>query len=273
MLKGNGLLDHLMVLGPYFGEIFGRDLVVWISDTDNVLGYFPGKNFDVGSDGILAADDPMRAAMQKAETMQLSMPAGILGIPWKEIDNPVFDDKGNVVGCISFGISLKQETKVVDVSHSINEAVDNMDASVREFADSAENVRNSEKVLRDNIDEVNALTKEISNVLSFTKRIADQTNLLGLNASIEAARAGTTGAGFGVVAEEIRQLAIESMSFARKIEVMLVKINEANKMTLEYSDSAYAATEGQVVEIEKTRAKIQELKNISDELIELSKEI
>ncbi len=273
MLKGNGLIDHLTALGPYFREIFGKDLVVWISDTDNILAYHPGRNFDVGSDGILAADDPMRIAMRNKQPMQTNMPAGIAGIPFKEIDNPVFDDNGDVVGCITFGISLDQEAKVVNVAQSINEAVDNMDASIREFADSAENIKNSGKVLRDNINGVNELTQEIGKVLSFTKRITDQTNLLGLNASIEAARAGSLGAGFGVVADEISKLSLESMNIAKKIETLLIQIDEANKTTLKYSDSTCTATEEQVMEIEKTKARIAELKNISDQLMAISKEI
>ena len=273
MLKGNGLSDHLLVLGPYFKEIFGKDLVVWISDTDNVLGYFPGEKFDVQSDGILAADDPMRIAMQKKQAMWNNMPAEVFGIPFKEIDNPIFDDNNNVIGCITLGVSLDQETKVVNVAQSINEAVDNMDASIREFAESADNIKNSEKVLRDNISEVSKLTKEISKVLSFIKRITDQTNLLGLNASIEAARAGSFGAGFGVVADEIRKLSVESMDIAKKIEALLIQINDANRMTLEYSDSAFIATEEQIAEVAKTKVKIAELKNISDQLREISKEI
>lgn len=273
MLKGNGLIDHLLALGPYFKEIFGKDLVVWISDTDNILGYFPGVNFDVGSDGILAADDPMRVAMQTRKTIHTNMPAGIMGIPFKEIDSPVYDSNNNVVGCITIGISLDQETKMINVADGINEAVENIDASVREVAVSADNIRNSEKILRDNINGVNELTKEIGKVLSFTKKISDQTNLLGLNAAIEAARAGVHGAGFGVVADEIRKLSVESLDIAKKIESLLIQINDANKLTLEYSDQAYAATKEQVKETEKTKERIIELKRISDALLVLSKEM
>lgn len=273
MIRGDGMLSHLIALGPYFKEIFGKDLVVWISDTDSILAYHPGERFDVGSDGILAADDPMRIAMQKRQPQQTNMPAGIAGIPFKEIDNPVLDADGNVVGCITFGISLDQETKVVNVAHHITEAVDNMDISIREFAESAENIKKSEDLLRENINGVNSLTKEIGKVLSFTKRITDQTNLLGLNASIEAVRAGHHGAGFGVVADEICKLSIESMNVARKIEELLYKISEANTKTLECSDTACDATEAQAAEIGKTKARIMELKNISDQLMVISKEI
>ena len=273
MLKGNELLDHLLALGPHFKEIFGKDMVVWISDTDNILGYFPGVNFDVGSDGVLAADDPMRIAMETRRTMQTNMPAGIMGIPFKEIDNPVYDDNNNVVGCITIGIGLDLETKVMNVANEINEAVENMDASVKEFAVSAENIRNSEKILRDNINKVNELTKEIGKVLSFTKNIADQTNLLGVNAAIEAARAGAHGAGFGVVADEIRKLSVESLGVAKKIESLLTQINDANVLTLKYSDQSFSDTNAQVAETEKTKDKILKLKEISEELMILSQEM
>lgn len=273
MLKGNGLLDHLLAIGPYFKEIFGKDLVVWISDTDNILGYFPGENFDVGSDGILAADDPMRIAMQSRKTNKTNMPAGIHGIPFKEIDNPVFDDNHNVVGCITIGVSFDQETKMMDVSDRMNEAVDNIDISVREFAESAENIRNSEKILRDNIDSVTELTKEINKVLAFTKKITLQTNLLSMNAAIEASRAGAYGLGFGVVADEIRKMSDDTMETAKKIEALITQINKANKETLESSESVYKATVEQVEETEKTAGKISILKSISEELKALSKEI
>lgn len=127
--------------------------------------------------------------------------------------------------------------------------------------------------MRDDINGVTELTREIGKVLKFTKRITDQTNLLGLNASIEAARAGAHGAGFGVVADEICKLSIESMSVARKIEELLIQINEANRKTLECSDSACAATEEQAAEIIKTKSKIAELKSISDKLEGIAKEL
>ena len=273
MLIGDGLVEHFLAVAPYLKEVFGKDLIVWISDTDKLLGYSPGFSMDIGSDGILGQDDPMRVAMKKRETVRCEEMVGTLGIVLKDINSPIFDDNNNVIGCIAVGISLDLEKKVVNVAHNINESVDNMDASVKEFAESAENIINSEKVLRDNINGVNMLTKEIGKVLSFTKRITDQTNLLGLNASIEAARAGAYGAAFGVVADEICKLSVESMSIAKKIEELLVQINEANRKTLECSDSACAATEEQAAEIIKTKTKIAELKSISDELEQISIEL
>ncbi len=273
MLKGNDLLNQLLAVGSYFKNIFGKDLVVWISDTKNILGYFPGDHFDVGSDGVLTEDDPMYLAMKNRRVTQTYMPAGIAGIPFKEIDNPVFDDKNNVIGCITIGVSLDQETKVADVAQRVNEAVGGIEISMQGVASSSEDIRNKERELRDNITTVNALTREISKVLTFTKKIADQTNLLGLNAAIEAARAGAHGVGFSVVAGEIRKMSADSLETAKNIEALIKQINDANKITLESSQAAYAVTEAQVKETEKAEIQMKDLKRISEELKMLSKEL
>ncbi|ACL70721.1 methyl-accepting chemotaxis protein [Halothermothrix orenii] len=72
-------------------------------------------------------------------------------------------------------------------------------------------------------------SEEIDDILNLINNIAEQTNLLALNAAIEAARAGDAGRGFSVVAEEIRELAVESVKSADRIRDLITDIKQETK--------------------------------------------
>lgn len=83
-----------------------------------------------------------------------------------------------------------------------------------------------------NINDLDIQSKSISGIVEVINDIASQTNLLSLNASIEAARAGDAGRGFSVVADEIRKLADESMVASTKIADIIDQIQQKTKHTV-----------------------------------------
>lgn len=83
------------------------------------------------------------------------------------------------------------------------------------------------------VSELNALADSIGEVVSSIKDIADQTNLLALNATIEAARAGEAGKGFAVVADEVKKLAMETAQKTVQIDERVVKIQRAIRSSVE----------------------------------------
>lgn len=94
-------------------------------------------------------------------------------------------------------------------------------------------IQSSINSLQESIDEVGTASSEINNIVSMIGEIADETNLLALNASIEAARAGDAGRGFAVVASEIGGLADDSNKSVQKIQGLIDQVTSLVAETVE----------------------------------------
>lgn len=124
------------------------------------------------------------------------------------------------------------QDKVHDSSHKLNETYQSIMNMATQIQDSEQSV----KKVRSDFDQV-------ISILDVIKGIADQTNLLALNAAIEAARAGEQGRGFAVVADEVRQLAQRTQDSTKQIDEMINTIvNGANSSVDIMSNSVTHAT-------------------------------
>ena len=156
------------------------------------------------------------------------------------------------------------------MSESINDTVMHVSAAMEELAASAHDVNDNQKELNKEIKNVDAISSKINEFTSLIKNIAKQTRLLGLNASIEAARAGTAGAGFGVVAEEIGKLADNSSETVDKIQEFTGKINESVNETVSKGEATSQIVDQQSIAIEGAAKDLTGLSETAARLIELA---
>ncbi|MFZ5642807.1 MAG: methyl-accepting chemotaxis protein [Bacillota bacterium] len=183
---------------------------------------------------------------------------GTFGIAGKlEIVTPVAKIAAALISKMIRDDQLKSQMQ--DQAQTVASSIQQAAASVQEMAASSQELAATSQEVDRIAEETAIQVKETAQILDIIRRIADQTKLLGLNAAIEAARAGQHGLGFSVVAGEVRKLAEESERSAKEIKKML------EQFQISVEGVARGIRQGSAVSQDQARV-IQEISKMLEDL-------
>lgn len=162
----------------------------------------------------------------------------------------------------------RQETlsKVSKAVHDLAAMMVELSSASQSVSDSAIHTAEIQETAHQKVELLRAKIGEINQVGSLMQEISDQTHLLGLNAAIEAARAGDYGSGFAVVANEIRKLASHSKQSLETIKAKLAEISSVLNEVLQDSEQTSSLAREQAASSEELTSFVNMIESVTNEL-------
>lgn len=267
--------QHMIVnafdsFAPVLTELLPEGGVLCVSNKDFFMKKQASGKFDIAS---LQVNTAVREGSVQAEAIRQKkrivqeVDAAVFGFPVLGAAAPLVDEEtGEIVGTFGLALPRKLAHELKNVSNSLGEGLNGVSAAVEQITAATNDVSNNQSHLHGEIQKVKGQLDSINKVMAFIKEIADETKMLGLNAAIEAARVGEVGAGFGVVAEEIRKLSAESKKTVAQIKDLTQEIEKSMNETADASQSTLAVVEETSAAIQEVNATVEEMTSLANHL-------
>lgn len=232
------MLDSFVAVAPYINKLTNSDFAVSVCDLNRCLIYVPSEK---QNHNIKAGDPHVEGSVSQESILRNKrtvkrVGSEVFGFPYIAIAIPIEDEGGNTVGSVTFTEAVDRQDLLLALADNLHDTMQQMLSITDIISDNSLKLKlvgeSFGEITSQSMDKVDDTEK----ILGFIRSISNQTNILGLNAFIEAARIGSGGGGFKVVAEEIRKLATETSEYVKNADKIIEELRTSTGMIVENLD-------------------------------------
>ena len=257
------------------GSLADGDLTVEATVTEDITGTIADSfNFAIEELRKLVATVNDTALMVDTATKQTENTAAHLA---KAADNQAKEINAATAAVVSMASSIEEVSgnaeRSSDVARHSVEVAHKGGEAVRRTIDGMNAIRETIQETSKRIKRLGESSQEIGNIVELINDIAEQTNILALNASIQASMAGEAGRGFAVVADEVQRLAERSTNATKQIEVLVRTIQADTNEAVVSMERSTTDVVGGALLAENAGAALDEIEQVSNQIASLVQNI
>jgi len=221
------ILQDIINVAPYIPLFIDEPVSVAVTNKEAFIFNQPCEEIPVActlGEPFPAGSTPGMVIASRERTRR-EVPPHVYGVPFMSYAIPLWEDD-EVVGCLMIAKSIEKIKGVKD-------AIATLSAEMEQVAEAVSGITAEIQTVSENNQEIYGMmtklleeTEKMNGILAVINKLSNSSKMLGLNASIEAARAGTAGKGFAVVAGEIERMSNSTTQSAKEISTMLTGVDE-----------------------------------------------
>lgn len=268
-------LEHAIAIAPELQKWYEQAVSVFVIDKEKVLvtSFHPDLDIGVRQGDLMEQYKQSGAykALHSGERVVVRVnDQSRFKIPYVSIAAPIRDE-GLVIGAMSVVISTEQFDSLVSMGEQLLAVTEGVYASAQNVSGESEEVSSKAKTMDNATGQVRQKIEHMAEVIKGIKRISAKSKILGINASIEAARAAEHGRGFRIVADEVRQLADTTNMLSTAIENDIKQITESIDLFINSINQQSRISEHQAVEMAELTTSLNNITNLAQNLVFIGK--
>ena len=270
-------LKNIIAVAPYLMELSVDETCISINDSEKIIWddlNLKAFSFDQSTyvgDPITEVDSIYHAMRQRKRVVE-EVPKELWGVSYINIAVPVYENE-KVVGGITICQLTEKKERLLEIAQSLEDNIKIFDTTIQQIAAEAQELSATGEELNTITQQTGSQVKESDKIIAVIRKIARETNLIGFNALIEAARSGEHGKSFSVVADEVRKLAATTATSTDNIDEVLRRIQGAVEQIAISVDQVSEVANHQATALSEVAPALNQLMELSHGLVQMAQNL